>query len=163
MGSLMDGRVFALSVPGLEEDAARAAPPERLKRPVLGGCARPAAPRKLGSKRVLDGKIVCDRRTGRPLDLGGGDRLLAHQSLQGRMGKLILTRVSGRRKVVWSLAEEEWAGRRAPEEPGYRVAWASRMGGCVVLVLPVASGDGPLDLACVKPEAGRLLWTRSPP
>lgn len=163
LGRLFDDRDFALALPGLKELKDATGPPASLKRLSLGDCNFPKAPRKLGKKLVLDGKIVCDQRTGRAIDLGGGDRLLAHQTLQGKIGKLILTRLTKKRKAVWNLPEGPWAGERGFDQPGFRVEWATRQGRCIVLVMPLEHSEGRLALACLDPELGQLVWRREPP
>jgi hypothetical protein len=165
LGRLSDDRDFALALPNLKELKDSSRPPASKKRLSLGDCNHPKAPRKLGKKLVLDGTIVCDRRTGRAVDMGGGDRLLAHQTLQGKIGKLILTRLTKKREAVWNLAERVWAPppEREFDQPGFRVEWATRQGRCIVLVMPLEHNEGTLVLACLDPELGLLAWRREPP
>lgn len=159
-GALFEDRDFALSLPGLDAIDDPGPAPAGLAPLRFGSVYTPPAPRRLDGEPVLAGRIAGDRRSGRPLDLGGGDRLLVHQSLEGRDGKLILSRLH-RGRELWRLTEAAWAGRRGGERPGYRLQWAGRSGAVIVLLL--MADEAPAVLAGLDPEQGRLAWRRRSP
>ncbi len=148
-----DGRLVASHDPGMD--------PRHL---VAMGAPRcdpiPGPPRAIDGELLLDGAVLCDNATGRPLDLGGGDRLVAFQDLRRETGKLILGRLAGGVAWVWRFHERERFGQRPAEAHGYRVAFASVQGPGLALVLEQEDGEGDLWVVGLDPADGRQRWAR---
>jgi len=167
-GSFINPRDFALVLPKLQV-APEVDLPHISARSQLGfvNYDPPAPPRMLKGELVLDGCFVCDQRTGRPIDLENRNRLLAHQTLQDSQGKLILTlvltRLNQKTEPLWRLAEKQIVGKRDFNQPGFRVAWATKTKAGILLVLHEAENEGALYIVCLDPLTGQLTWKHSAP
>lgn len=146
-----DNRLSRRAAPGRDPWWNGALLPRRCEDP-----ARP--PRAVGNELLLDGVFVCDNITGRLLDLGGGDRLVACQDLLRETGKLILGRLAGGSRWAWRFHERERFGDRPREAHGYRVAFAAGLEGSLLLVLEQDDGDGDVWLVSLDPGDGRQQW-----
>ena len=166
-GGIRSKRWTAYALPGLTEVQERQDPPGDDPQARRSGSLQPArcerlpeVPRAIDGELLLDGACLCDNATGRLLDPGGGDRLVAFQDLQREKGKLILGRLATGDRWVWRFHERERFGQRPREAHGYRVAFASLLNDALVLVLEQDDGEGDVWVVAVAAADGRQRWAR---
>lgn len=117
-------------------------------------------PGMVAGELLLEGAFICDG-SGEPVRIESSeDNLVSFQDLRKEMGKLNFGRLGSNGKWAWLIREKDWAGTRERREHGYRIAFASKIGQQLVLVLEQDGGVGDIRLLSIGIEDGHIIWSK---